>query len=281
MVSAFTMLWGAVFLFLQSLASGVELSEVRDDAAPVPTGRQHPLLQIAADCVVVMVEHNRALLREAREMSRVGVAAEVLCVALNNYAWLQHYSTKILMTDRAAVAELLSQCTADALQDVVTGFVGDVQYVLAMYLAPRSTERPRITRRVLTTRLLAVRSFCSSLARSLPRQEILSLVLERALRPVAEQLLEEKDQHVVDWSSGSNSGGVAGALHSASLSPGAPFIGAVEDEDADGGEDSMTMAQRLTEALRILESDAAFGSVLCLQSSSFCTIRRLQSIMAP
>ncbi|RNF26991.1 putative ankyrin repeat protein [Trypanosoma conorhini] len=289
MVSGFTLQWGAVLLFLHLLADAAGLSSSVGGACTVSPSRdsRHPLPHIVADSVTVMMERNHFLLQQARDTKQIGTAAELLNVAANNFAWIQRHCGGVAMSDALEVAELLTQSLAVVLQDIIDGLVEELRCVLLMYIAPCGVsgggERRGMTHRVLAARIAASCGLFSGMAHALPRREMMSLVLEQSLWPALEQLLEGEKQP--DTERGYITTGVlrrvgdiflpaeALAKHAAATHIEAAF--------AAGGGGGATLAQRLSEALQLLEAEEAFGAVLCERSPPFRTLRRLLPSMTP
>ncbi|KAH9597979.1 hypothetical protein LSM04_009258 [Trypanosoma melophagium] len=282
MVSSFTVLWGSIFSFLQLLAKGsTEKKSEEEEEEPQQLKQliqegQHPLGSILADCVVNMMEKNRSLLWEAHEMNQHGAAAEVLCVAANNFAWLLQQCKYLPMANALEIKEVLMQCTTDVLEDIVNGYSTELHYIFSLYLFPPRDmgQRQHVTPRLLTGRLAAIRGICNSLAHVLPRSEVKSLLLERLLLPLTERLLDTKEHHhVIDKSSGN----YQRSNRNYTLSDDDPAEGFQQQPSIDGS--PTTLAQRVKEMLDMLSSDSAFGRNICEQSSSYCTISRLLPVM--
>ncbi|ESL05306.1 hypothetical protein TRSC58_07051 [Trypanosoma rangeli SC58] len=287
MVSGFTLQWGTVLLFLQFLSDAAGLMRpVCDECTVSPSGdTQHPLPHIVADTVTVMMERNHFLLQQARDATKIGMAAEVLTVAANNFAWIQQHCGGIAMANASEVTELLTRGLAVVLQDIVDGFVEEIRCVLLMYITPfggsGGRERRGMTHRVLASRIAASCGLFNGLVHALPRREMMTLVLQQSLWPVVEQLLEGEKQPGVER--GGITTDVLRRVGDMFLPTEAllKHAGTPHTETTGFGEDGSdtTLPQRLSEALQILEAEEAFGAVLCERSPPFCTLRRLLPVM--
>ncbi|RNC30054.1 putative ankyrin repeat protein, partial [Trypanosoma cruzi] len=166
------------------------------------TEGEHSLLHIVADSIIVMMERNHALLQEARDMNQLGMAAEVLIIAANNFAWIRQRCQRIPMANAREVEEILTQSLAGVLQDIIDGFVEEIQYILSMYMTSSGGGgggRQRVvTHSFLATRVTAICRLSNGLVHLLPRWEVMSIVLEQSLRPVVEQLLVGDKQNDVE-----------------------------------------------------------------------------------
>ncbi|EAN95550.1 hypothetical protein C3747_35g259 [Trypanosoma cruzi] len=285
MLSGVTLQWGAVLGFLQLLSRAVGLTTSVDGeytAVSSLTEGEHSLLHIVADSIIVMMERNHALLQEARDMNQLGMAAEVLIIAANNFAWIRQRCQRIPMANAREVEEILTQSLAGVLQDIIDGFVEEIQYILSMYMTSSGGGgggRQRVvTYSFLATRVTAICRLSNGLVHLLPRQEVMSIVLEQSLRPVVEQLLVGDKQNDVE-----RGGITTGVLKrvgdiflpaDAFLRHDAAHVESGVDENGSG-----TLAQRLSEVLQILESEEAFGAAICQRSPPFRTLRRLLPTM--
>ncbi|EKF27509.1 hypothetical protein MOQ_008764 [Trypanosoma cruzi marinkellei] len=281
MLSGVILQWGAVLGFLQLLSRAVGLTTAVDEEYTRVSSwveGEHSLPYIFTDSIIVMMERNHTLLQEARDMNQLGMVAEVLIIAANNFAWIRQRCQRIPMANAREVEEILTQSLAGVLQDIIDGFVEEIQDILSMYMTSSGGGgggRQRVvTQSFLATRITAICRLSNGLVHLLPRREVMSIVLEQSLRPVVEQLL------VGDKPNDVERGGITtGVLKrvgdmflptDAFLRHDAAHVESGVEENGSG-----TLAQRLSEVLQILESEEAFGVALCQGIPPFRTLRRL------
>nr|CCC91483.1 conserved hypothetical protein [Trypanosoma congolense IL3000] len=267
-----TIVWGAVVRLLSLLVAGT-------DSNLPNVGETHTLLHIISDCVVVMMERCDFLRHEAGGRS---ASKEVLCVSFNSFVWIKDRCCRLPMSRKTEVLTLLDGYTADTLQDFLNNCATELQHILSMAASP--PESWGDTKQQLATLVDSFSAVFRGIAPPLPQSKIASLLLDRALRPVVEDLLEGGKRR--DFPSLSVVTRTLRTLTEVQrIGNGSVFLkdiaervtGVRAEEIVDSSGVTASATHHMLWVLQLMEEKTVFGREGCHNSISFCTLRRLLS----
>ncbi|KAG8342333.1 hypothetical protein ERJ75_001005700 [Trypanosoma vivax] len=278
--SSFTHVWDTLLRLLVLLCETLDFKS--EEARPE---KRHPLIHITSDCMLLMVERNNIALQEVSQ--NVQSSVETLQLVVNNFAWLKYKCIRLTLVNAGEVRELIAECMAGVLQYIVNHCKNVLHDILVTAEAPESGMEG--ARCQLGARISGLRTFFSGFSTYVPRHSVVSLTLERTLRPFVDKLLDggpldRSQSKKFHWNPAARAVqafrgvGLSSVISSISMEKLGAQPPRSDESNNDSGTDNTVSdfeIERLPALLQLLEESSVLGRQYCQTSLSFRMLRRI------